>query len=119
MNRRRLVDPVLSMINVVFLLIAFFLFGELRPEPPLAVTLPRAELAGEQDFEIQFLVDETGALMVLDARNRYTPFIRELTQINGKRSVVRVDARTDANLLIARLADLAARGLSPAIEVQP
>lgn len=39
-TRRAKIDPMITMINVVFLLIAFFMFGQFQKAAPISITLP-------------------------------------------------------------------------------
>ncbi len=106
LKTRRGLDPMLAMINVVFLLLAFFMLGNFEEPKPASLELPKAKgqdapagavifISQDGDFEFEGL---TGEAALNEAKQR-----AELR--------VAADARLKANELIALLNTLRREGV--------
>lgn len=103
-------DTVLPMINVVFLLLIFFLMSaQIAPAPPFDLSAPEGESAPET-LPVQVLwVSSEGALMhdgLQDAQ------ALEALAMHGAPVLLRADAGLDAGALAQLLQTLGALGLS-------
>ncbi|WP_298971147.1 biopolymer transporter ExbD [uncultured Roseobacter sp.] len=110
--KRRRVESIVPMINVVFLLLIFFLMTSQLATQPFDVTPPEASIETDGEAEPVLFLDESGrmsfdgvegeaALLSLAARSS------EMTIIQ-----LRADARLEATRLARILSDLGAAGLS-------
>lgn len=101
-------DPILPMINVVFLLLIFFLMSaRIAPAPPFELVSPQAEPG---DMALPETVLWVSAEGVLDHAGLSGEAALEALEA-GAPVLLRADAALDAGLLAALLADLAGRGL--------
>ncbi|MFN3936449.1 MAG: biopolymer transporter ExbD [Gemmobacter sp.] len=114
-DRRIRVEPLLPMINVVFLLLVFFLIAaRIAPPEPLEVSLPEAE--GRQPAEAPTLwLDAAGQPAFGDARGHeaLAAFSAACAACRaGERPevVLRADGRAPAVAVARLLADLSAAG---------
>ena len=121
-RRRQAVDPMISMINVVFLLIAFFMLGQFQETPPVAVTLPTAHTADKAEISHALWIDQDGVLFYPSLRAEDAlQAIQQAVEHEGLQDIlIRADKNTDANRLIQILSALRAQGVaSTYIEVAP
>ncbi len=65
-TKRAKIDPMITMINVVFLLIAFFMVGQLQQPIPISVTLPISKGLNETSLLEPIFIDETGKIYFHD-----------------------------------------------------
>ncbi|MEC3859975.1 biopolymer transporter ExbD [Mesobacterium sp. TK19101] len=103
--RRDLGEQIVPMINVVFLLLIFFLMtAQIAPPDPFDIRLPEAEAEGEADPDALFLSADGqtafGALRGSDA----------IAAAAASPVTLRADARADAAALAQVLAQLAQAG---------
>ena len=110
-TKRQTIDPMLTMINVVFLLIAFFLFGQLTPAPPVSIELPIAMSSQERAVEDAIFVDATT-----------TVFYREFSGENAIIEAAKANAvfvlYADKSIPINRLIIIWKKLLLSGIEIQ-
>ncbi len=98
--RRRGVDPMIAMINIVFLLIVFFLFGQFQERQPFAVLLPVVEAQESAQISDRLFVSETGEFAYKDLRgNAAITAIQELKHPY----LIAVDQNLPAHEMIAIL----------------
>ncbi|MBK1725510.1 ExbD/TolR family protein [Halorhodospira neutriphila] len=117
-RRREPEEGTVPMINIVFLLLIFFMVaGTLTPESPLSVD-PAASEAGEAAPEdpIRVLIDAEGRLAlgdeVVDGREGLRRRLQERLEEGPERPVeVKPDAEADAERLLEVMDDLRAAGL--------
>lgn len=106
-RRRRHAEPVLAMINVVFLLLIFFLItARIAPAPPFDVTPPAVASASDPaPAEAVLFVGADGTLAFGAARG--DAVFEALSREAGQRLTVHADGMlpgTDLARLLARLA---------------
>lgn len=111
---RRPSEPALPMINVVFLLLIFFLMSaQIAPPPPLELTPPRANGETPASGAQVLYISRDGALAYGTARDETVwPMLTELAQSQDQSLLIRADARLDAGELARILARLSAMGLT-------
>ena len=102
-------DPVLPMINVVFLLLIFFLMSaQITPAPPFDLTPPEALAEPEETLpEAVLWVSAEGGLDHAGLSGEAALAALE----PGAPVLLRADAALDAATLAALLGELSARGL--------
>jgi len=112
--RRRRVEPVLPMVNLVFLLLIFFLISAvIAPRPPVPVEPPRAErpqpLAAES---LRVAVGPEGRLAYGSARGpaARAALAAALARAPGAAVALHADRRAPAAAVAATLGDLAEIG---------
>ena len=117
---RKLQENLLPMINVIFLLLIFFLLAaQLTPPEPFPVTPPEAQAKAESDGEFTLHLAADGRIAFRDAQGDAALTTLSLTRADHCRStdcttapprlVLRADAALPADRLAAlmpRLADL-------------
>jgi biopolymer transport protein ExbD len=102
-------ENIVPMINVVFLLLIFFLMtASLEPAPPIEIGLPAAEADPGTDLHRLF-VGAGGELVFNEARGDAA--LALLAQTGGA-VVIHADAGLPASALARLLADLATLGLT-------
>ncbi len=116
---RRTTENVVPLINVVFLLLVFFMLtGTLAPPSPLEVELPRAEgpfLDTEPDPDTPVLTLSASGVLALAGDPLTGPALsrRDLVEALGAGAVaLRADARTPARILLPLLDDLEQAGVA-------
>ena len=107
-KKRRGIDPMISMINVVFLLIAFFLFGELDAPAPSAVALPQVSATGELNGRERLIIHADGRL---EMNNMEDEAALEQAAQAGEELLVSVDKALPAAQLVEILATLKQQGI--------
>lgn len=112
--RRAPADSILPMINVVFLLLVFFLItSELRPPDPVAVTPPQA--AGEaapETVPVRLFLDASGRLHGADGPGDAALARLAAASAPPPRVTLRADARTPAPVLARTLRQIADLGIT-------
>lgn len=111
--RRARGESILPMINVVFLLLIFFLMtAQLRPPEPFEVERPVASMAQPPDAEPALYIGRDGALQFQDISGEAV--YAALAELAGAHPAlqVRADARLDADRLALAIRRLAAIGHS-------
>jgi len=109
-------DAVLPLINIVFLLLIFFMVaGRIVPTDPFQVTPPTADGGQvDRDKTIVILLGADGRLAVDDrviARDALQATVRAALDAEaGRELLLKVDANADSAGLISLLDDLAATG---------
>lgn len=87
--RRRAAENIVPMINVVFLLLIFFLMtSQIAPPEPIEVSPPTAELEAPRDAELTLYIGADGEVAYRDER--------------GDAAIAAVAARADAGALSIR-----------------
>ena len=105
-------ESIVPMINVVFLLLIFFLMTSklVRPEP-FDVTPPAAATDAEPQEELVLFVDKSGRMSFDGAEDQAA--LQALAGLQAQQPVVqlRADAELEARVLAGLLRDLATAGL--------
>ena len=108
---RRRGEAVVPMINVVFLLLIFFMMSAtIAPAPPFDLALPRAEGAGEAPADRALYLAADGALSYAGAEGA-AAWEALAAQPPDAPLVVRADAALPAPQLAALLTRLAGAGI--------
>ncbi|MGR3462263.1 MAG: ExbD/TolR family protein [Roseovarius sp.] len=112
-RRRRAPEPIVPMINVVFLLLIFFLMSaQIAPPAPFDVTLPESA-AGDHTAPADTLyMDAEGRLAFNDARGDAVLDALAARATPDQPLQIRADAGMDARALARLLPQLAARGIA-------
>lgn len=112
-RRRRTAEPIVPMINVVFLLLIFFLMSaQIAPPAPFEVTLPQSvgdERAAPADT---LYMDADGRLAFNAARGEAVLGALTARATIDEPLQIRADARLDARALARLLPQLATRGIA-------
>lgn len=111
--RRPRSESIVPMINVVFLLLIFFLMtSELARPEPFEVTPPNATSETEPEVERILYVDKSGKTSFEGAEDEAA--LTALTALSNTEQViqVRADAELEASAMAGLLQKLAAAGLS-------
>lgn len=111
-RKRRPFEPTLPMINVVFLLLIFFLLtARIAPRPPFDVTPPRTNHQTQTDTAPVLFLSAEGDLFYQGVTGAGA--LLELAAVIGPDSAVtiRADAQTPALSVASVLRDLQAMGL--------
>ncbi|MDK3074458.1 biopolymer transporter ExbD [Sedimentitalea sp. JM2-8] len=106
-------ESIVPMINVVFLLLIFFLMtSQIAPPAPVEVTAPASVDGGDPDAETRLFVDEGGVLYFRDSRGSAAlDLLRAEPPAFGK-VLLTADKAVEAAKLAALLRQLAAVGVS-------
>ncbi|MCD9146262.1 ExbD/TolR family protein [Pseudophaeobacter flagellatus] len=113
--RRPRAESIVPMINVVFLLLIFFLMTSRLAQPdPFEIVPPSAALEAEAEADPVLYIDAAGR-MHFDGSEGKAALVR-LSQIGGEAPMVllRADAKLEAKALAGILRQLAAAGLGRA-----
>ncbi|HEY7886354.1 MAG TPA: biopolymer transporter ExbD [Cellvibrionaceae bacterium] len=109
-------DNVLPLINVVFLLLIFFMVsGSLIPEPPFKLTPPTTQHAGAQDAQPDYLaIAADGSLAWVGEAINTHELAGRLSQRREPNAPlqIRADRRLEAKELTQLLAELRAAGVA-------
>lgn len=114
-HRRPRAESIVPMINVVFLLLIFFLMTSRLAQPePFEVTPPDARIETEAETKPVLYIDAAGKMHFDGAENEAA--LAQLSQRSADTPVVllRADAKLEAKTLAKILRQLAAAGLSRA-----
>lgn len=109
---RRNGEPALPMINVVFLLLIFFLMSaQIAAPPPLDVAPPRAEHSESPRTDLRLFISADGTLGLGDISGSAALAALAATPGRGDATLlIRADAALPAQTLAAVLARLSALG---------
>jgi len=112
-RRRRAPEPIVPMINVVFLLLIFFLMSaQIAPPAPFDVTLPESA-AGDHTAPADTLyMDAEGRPAFNEARGDAVLDALAARATPDQPLQIRADAGMDARALARLLPQLAARGIA-------
>lgn len=109
-------DNILPLINVVFLLLVFFMVsGTLLQEPPFAVTPPTTQYAAPLDIQSEYLaIGPDGQLAWIGEAIEPPDLAERLSQRQQPEAPlqVRADRRLEARILTDLLAELRAGGVA-------
>lgn len=111
--RRPRAESIVPMINVVFLLLIFFLMTSRLAQPdPFEVTPPEAALDRAPEAEATLYVDKSGRLSFDGVEDEAA--LARLATLSAQDTVIqlRADAALEAAKAAALLADLAAAGFA-------
>lgn len=107
-------EPLLPMINVVFLLLIFFLImAQITPPPPVEVTPPEAGRDGDalaEDGAAILWIDAAGGLAHRDASD--SAALEAVAAARPESVLIRADAAAPAARLAEVIAALGAAGIS-------
>ncbi|SCZ64705.1 outer membrane transport energization protein ExbD [Epibacterium ulvae] len=114
-------ESIVPMINVVFLLLIFFLMTSNLAQPePFEVTPPHADLGGEAKAEPVLFIDATGHMHFDGAEGEVIFALLALPAHESRTIQLRADSKLEAKQLAGILKQLAAVGLSRVeLVVQP
>ncbi len=109
---RRTRDFMVSMVNIVFLLLIFFLLtATVRPESPFEVEPPRSLASDRAEAETTLFLAADGRIAFAGLRGEAVyPAVAEAVAAGGALTV-RADGRAEAAVLARVLARLGAAGL--------
>ena len=109
-ERRKTGEPFVPMINVVFLLLIFFLMtAQVAPPEPFALNPPKAAEGGDPTAETLLHLSPEGAFAYQDMKGEDA--MRAAVAASEDRAIkLRVDGGMEASVLAARLKALAADG---------
>lgn len=111
--RRRPAEPIVPMINVVFLLLIFFLMSaRIDPPAPFDVTLPDSASGAPAAPADTLYMDADGRLAFNAARGAAVAAALADRATPGAPLQIRADAGLEAAALARLLPDLAARGIA-------
>ena len=112
-RRRRAPEPIVPMINVVFLLLIFFLMSaQIAPPAPFGLTLPESA-DGERAAPADTLyMDAGGRLAFNDARGGAVLDALAARAAPDMPLNIRADARLEARVLARLVPQLAVRGVA-------
>ena len=111
--RRTQPENIVPMINVVFLLLIFFLMtAQIAPPEPIEITPPLAELTDPIEGDLTLFLGPDGALAYEGARGEAA--LNALLSRGGANVslVIKADAQVDANVVARLLPRLAASGFA-------
>lgn len=112
-RRRRHSEPIVPMINVVFLLLIFFLMSaQIAPPAPFDLTLPESADGDRARPADTLYVDAEGRLAFNDARDEAVPDALAARATPDAPLQIRADAGLEARALARLLPQLAARGIA-------
>lgn len=104
--RRPRAESIVPMINVVFLLLIFFLMTSRLAQPdPFDITPPAAGLEGKPEAEVTLYVDKTGRLSFDGIEGEAA--LAQLATVSDQQALLQV--RADAELEAAKAAGLLRR----------
>ncbi|MEM7441266.1 MAG: biopolymer transporter ExbD [Pseudomonadota bacterium] len=110
---KRQTEPALPMINVVFLLLIFFLMSaQITTPPPFEVALPSAEIGDQVPSEITVHLSAEGTLAVAGATGAEAlETLSARADANNAKVLIRADESLPAAELAKLLSQLGAMGL--------
>jgi len=111
-RRRRAAEPIVPMINVVFLLLIFFLMSaQIAPRAPFDVTLPQGA-GGDRAVPADTLYMDAGGRLAFNEARGDAVFDALAARATADDPLhIRADARLEARALARLLPQLAARGV--------
>jgi biopolymer transport protein TolR len=116
-ERKRLREPIGPLVDVVFLLLVFFLLaGNLEPPPPIEVNPPESENADAQDRgSLRILLDAEGRIAfdgkVRDRESLFAAIDAHTHSDRPRAALVEADSRAAAGEVLALLRQLRALGI--------
>jgi biopolymer transport protein ExbD len=112
-RRRRAPEPIVPMINVVFLLLIFFLMSaQIAPPDPFALTLPESADGSRAEPADTLYMDAEGTLAFNEARGEAVLDALAARAAPDAALLIRADAGLEARALARLLPQLAARGIA-------
>ena len=114
---RRQFETLVPLINVVFLLLIFFLLaGTMKPSENVAVSLPEGALNDrEQDVPTTLIVEADGFIWlgdrVMDAKLSGVMVEKHLKDTNTKRVAIKADANAPADAVLELMEGLREAGV--------
>jgi biopolymer transport protein ExbD len=112
-RRRRPAEAIVPMINVVFLLLIFFLMSaQIAPPAPFDVSLPQSAAGARAGPADTLYMDAEGRLAFNAARGAAVLDALAARAAPGEPLQIRADARLEARALARILPELAARGVA-------
>ncbi len=106
-------ESIVPMINVVFLLLIFFLMtAQIAPPEPFEVSPPTAEKAAEPDGELVLYVGKNAALQFQNTAGDAAFAAISAAAGDGKTLQLRIDASLDGDRLAQVMQRLSAVGFS-------
>ena len=112
---RRQIEPVVPLINVVFLLLVFFLLaGTLSPSDPVDVALPKGEIDDKSTAKPISLYMEGFVWFekkVMEAKLVPTMLSKELADVGADGVTIKADAKAPAAELLILMEGLRAAGI--------
>ena len=114
-HRRPRAESIVPMINVVFLLLIFFLMTSHLAQPePFEVTPPNSDLEAKAQADQTLYIDATGKLHFDGVEGEAALAKLAASSADAPVVVLRADAKLEAKTLAGILTKLAAAGLSRA-----
>lgn len=111
--RKPRAESIVPMINVVFLLLIFFLMtAQIAPPEPFEVSPPTAEKAAEPDGELVLYVGKESALQFQDTAGEAAFTAISAAAGDGQALQLRIDASLDGDRLAQIMQRLSAVGFS-------
>lgn len=111
--RKPRAESIVPMINVVFLLLIFFLMtAQIAPPEPFEVSPPTAEKAAEPDGELVLYVGKESALQFQDTAGEAAFTTISAAAGDGQALQLRIDASLDGDRLAQIMQRLSAVGFS-------
>ena len=111
--RKPRAESIVPMINVVFLLLIFFLMtAQIAPPEPFEVSPPTADNATEPEGELILYVGKDAAVQFQDTAGDAAYKAIGATTGTGKALQLRIDASLDGDRLAQVMQELAAVGFS-------
>ena len=115
--KRQPQESIVPMINVVFLLLIFFLMtSQIAPPAPVEVTAPTSASGGEPDAENKLYVDGDGVLYFRENSGDAVLAALKTDAMNTDTLLLTADKGVEATKLAAVLRQLAAAGV-PNVEL--
>lgn len=112
-RNKRLSEPTLPMINVVFLLLIFFLLSaSIAPRAPFAVEPPQADLDLDSAYAPILFLSAEGQLFFQGHSNGAALAVAASAVPEGSHLTLRADANVPALTVARLLADIRAVGIS-------
>ena len=112
-SRRPRTESIVPMINVVFLLLIFFLMtSQIAPPEPFEVSPPSADSETDPSADAVFFVDKSGRMSFQRAEGEAAIMKAASFDEDAKIIQVRADSELEAKKLATILRDLSQAGLS-------
>ncbi len=111
-KRRAMGESIVPMINVVFLLLIFFLMtAQIAPPEPFEVTLPESTTEAEADGQTILFISDEGELAFEDLRAEAALDAISAQLGEGEPLLLRADRGVDATEIARLMPQLAALGV--------
>lgn len=116
-RRREAQESIVPMINVVFLLLIFFLMtSQIAPPTPVEVTAPQSVSGGDPEAELKVFLDAKGTLYFRESAAQDVLAALQGVVQDGERVLLTADKGVEAVKLAAILRQLTALGV-PRVEL--